>query len=282
MTDGNHSFTATATDSSGNTSAASTVMAVIVDTVAPVIPTIALQSVDSGMAGDGITNVKVVSLTGVAEVNSTIKVYDGATLLGSAIANAEGVWNSVARHDRRPDRRPTAGAGQTGHVAMRLPPTRTRPGALPPGRCPMACTISPSTSTDAAGNVSATSAALNVTIDTVAPNAPVITGDTIVNTNQVLLSGTAEAGSNVALFEGVVQLGTATANGSGAWSFTTAALSNGTHVFTAKASDVAGNTSLASQSVSATIVTVIESFGSTSLTQIGSTYLSWQADRVRR
>ena len=35
-------------------------------------------------------------MTGIAEVNSTIKVYDGATLLGSAVANAEGVWNFVA------------------------------------------------------------------------------------------------------------------------------------------------------------------------------------------
>ena len=96
LTDGNHSFTATATDASGNTSAASSVTTVIVDTVAPVTPTISLQSVDSGTAGDGITNVNVISLTGTAEINSTIKVYDGTTLLGSATANADGVWNFVA------------------------------------------------------------------------------------------------------------------------------------------------------------------------------------------
>ena len=95
LTDGTHSLTATATDSSGNTSAASSVTSVIVDTVAPVPPTIVLNSVDSGIVGDGITNVNVISLTGTAEINSTIKVYDGATLLGSAIANAEGVWNFV-------------------------------------------------------------------------------------------------------------------------------------------------------------------------------------------
>ena len=93
LIDGNHSFTATATDGSGNTSAASAAKNVIVDTAAPVIPTIGLQSVDSGTPGDNITNVKVVSLTGVAEINSTIKVYDGGVLLGSALANAEGVWN---------------------------------------------------------------------------------------------------------------------------------------------------------------------------------------------
>ena len=110
LTDGNHSFTATATDSSGNTSAASTATNVIVDTAAPVIPTISLQSVDSGIAGDNITNVKVVSLTGVAEINSTIKVYDGGMVLGSAVANAEGVWNlSLNMSDDQ-----AAGAGRFG------------------------------------------------------------------------------------------------------------------------------------------------------------------------
>ena len=44
-------------------------------------------------------------------------------------------------------------------------------------------------------------------------------------------------------------LGTVTANGSGAWSFTTGALAGGAHVFTATASDVAGNTSATSPSV---------------------------------
>ena len=96
LTEGGHGFTATATDSSGNTSTASTVMNVTVDTVAPVTPTISLQSVDSNIVGDRITNVNVISLTGTAETNSTIKVYDGSTLLGSATANAEGVWNFVA------------------------------------------------------------------------------------------------------------------------------------------------------------------------------------------
>src|SRR5262249_25308939 len=93
LNDGNHSFTATATDASGNTSLASVATNIIIDTTPPVSPTIALQSVDSGLAGDNITNVKVISLTGVAEINSTITIKDGATVLGSAIANAEGVWN---------------------------------------------------------------------------------------------------------------------------------------------------------------------------------------------
>ncbi len=95
LTDGTHSFTATATDSTGNTSSASSVMNVIVDTVAPVDPTVGLQSTDSNIVGDNVTNVNVISLTGVAEINSTIKVYDGGVLLGTAKADAAGVWNFV-------------------------------------------------------------------------------------------------------------------------------------------------------------------------------------------
>src|SRR5262249_28137179 len=104
------------------------------------------------------------------------------------------------------------------------------------------------TSTDAAGNISAV-ATKSVTIDTVAPNAPVISTNTIVNTNQVQLTGSAEAGSTVKLFDGSAVLGTATANTSGAWSYATGALSGGAHTFTATASDVAGNTGIASKAV---------------------------------
>ena len=239
----------------------STVLAVTIDTAAPAVPTIASFSTDSGLVGDHLTNDSTLTLAGTAEANSTVKLYDGTSLLGSVAANGSGAWSytTVALTNGAHSLTATATdtAGNTGAAST---------GALPDSLHNL--TLS---STDTGGNQNAAST-LNVTIDTIAPNAPVITGDTIVNTNHVLLSGTAEAGSKVALFEGVVQLGTATANGSGAWSFTTGALSNSTHVFTAKASDVAGNTSLASQSVSATIVTVIESFGSTSLTQLGNTY----------
>ena len=45
------------------------------------------------------------------------------------------------------------------------------------------------------------------------------------------------------VYDGATLLGTATANGSGAWSFATATLADGAHAFTAKATDAAGNTS---------------------------------------
>jgi len=235
LNSGAHSFTATDTVS-GSTSAASAAYNITIDTTAPIAPSISSFSTDSGIAGDSITNDNTLTLTGTAEANSVVQVYEGATLLGSVTANGSGAWSYT-----------TATLTNGAHSLT-------------------------ATATDAAGNVSAATA-LNVTIDTVAPNAPVVTGNTIVNSNQVQLTGAAEAGSTVKLLEGTAVLGTATANAGGAWSFTTGALPGGAHVFTATASDVAGNTSAASSSVMQLIgATVIESNGSTDLMQAGANF----------
>ena len=228
LTNGAHSLTATATDAAGNTGAASTALSVTVDAVAPVAPTIASFSPDSGTVGDGITNAKHVTLTGTAEANSTVKVYDGATLLGSATANGSGAWSF------------TTGALSNAIHSLTA------------------------TATDAAGNTGAASTALSVTVDTTAPVAPSIAsfstdsgvvGDHITNDNTLTLTGTAEANSTVKVYDGATLLGSATANGSGAWSYTTAALSNGAHSLTATATDAAGNTGVASTALSVTIDT---------------------------
>src|SRR5664280_2150471 len=100
--------------------------------------TITSFSPDSGTVGDGITNVNVLTLTGTAEANSTVKVYDGATLLGSATANGSGGWTYT-----------TAALANGAHSLT-------------------------ATATDAAGNAGAASTALSVTIDTTAPVAPAI------------------------------------------------------------------------------------------------------------
>jgi hypothetical protein len=100
---------------------------------------------------------------------------------------------------------------------------------------------------------------VGTTPDTVAPSAPTITGftpdtgtvgDRITTASTLTLSGTAEAGSTVKLFDGSTSIGTAKANANGTWSVATAQLSAGTHSFTARATDVAGNTSTASSLLS--------------------------------
>ncbi|MBG7381841.1 BapA prefix-like domain-containing protein [Pseudomonas aeruginosa] len=89
---------------------------------------------------------------------------------------------------------------------------------------------------DPAGN---TSGPASVTVDAIAPPAPVINPS-----NGGVISGTAEAGATVILTDGNGNpIGQVTADGSGNWAFTPATpLANGT-VINALAQDAAGNTS---------------------------------------
>ena len=207
---------------------ASAALGVTIDTTAPVAPSIASFSTDSGTVGDGLTNDNTLTLTGTAEANSTVKVFDGATLLGSATADGTGAWTYT-----------TAVLANGAHSLT-------------------------ATATDAAGNTGVASAALSVTVDTTAPVAPSIAsfstdtgtlGDGITNVNVVTLTGTAEANSTVKVFDGATLLGSATANGAGAWSFTTGTLANGAHSLTATATDAAGNTGVASATLGVTVDT---------------------------
>src|SRR4029079_7639742 len=92
LVDGNHSLTATATDAAGNTGAISSAFDVTVDSAAPNAPVITSFGNDTGMAGDGVTSAKVLNVTGSAEAGSTVQVYDGANLLGTAVAGNDGAW----------------------------------------------------------------------------------------------------------------------------------------------------------------------------------------------
>jgi hypothetical protein len=187
------------------------------DTVAPARPTIGSFSTDTGTAGDHITNDNTLTLSGTAEAGNTVKIYDGATPIGNAVASGSGAWSYT-----------TAALANGGHSLT-------------------------ATATDAAGNTGTASAALAVTVDTTVPTKPVITGSQIMNSNILTLSGTAEAGSAVKLYDGTTFVGNAVASGSGTWSYATGALANGSHSLTATATDVAGNTSAASVALAATI-----------------------------
>ncbi len=112
------------------------------------------------------------------------------------------------------------------------------------------------------GGTPATQASAIFAVDTVAPDAPVITGfsddtgvlgDGKTADTTPTLSGTAEAGSTVEVFQGATSLGTTVADGSGNWSFTTDPLASATYDFTAVARDDAGNVGAASAVLSITI-----------------------------
>lgn len=193
----------------------------------PDAPKIDAFSNDSGVAGDGITNDNTVTLTGKAAANSTIKVFDGTTQIGTATTNSSGAWSYT-----------TAALKDGSHSLT-------------------------AKATSASGATSAASSALNLKIDTTAPTAPTMATSAstaakaataaATTPNTVTLTGTAEANSTIKVFDGSTQIGTATANGSGSWTYTSGALASGNHSLTSKAMDAAGNTGTASQAVTVNI-----------------------------
>jgi hypothetical protein len=198
----------------------------------PAAPALAVAS-DTGVAGDDITGNRTPTITGTGEAFATVTLYDtdGTTVLGTATADAGGVWSIAS----------TTLADGTHALTVKQ--------------------------TDAAGNVSAAGAALNLTIDATVPAAPSApqlvpvsdtgtAGDGITSVSAPVFTGSAEAFARVVLYDtnGTTILGNATADASGNWSITSTALELGRHAVTVKATDAAGNVSAASAAFNLSIV----------------------------
>ena len=110
---------------------------------------------------------------------------------------------------------------------------------------------------DASGVQDPFPASRNWSVDTIVPAAPAITSpqeNGFVGAS-FTLSGTTEPNATVEVFEGTTSKGTTNANGSGVWSKALSGVSEGTHTYTAKATDAADNTSSASNTRSLTVDT---------------------------
>jgi PKD repeat protein len=211
---GTYTVVLTVTNNAGQTATASHV--VTVDTQAPAAPAI------TSPADHSYDNSHTVVLSGTAEPNSTIVVYDGSASVGGASTNGAGNWTSTLT---------SVADGAHAYTA---------------------------TATDAAGNTSPASAQLHITVDTQAPAAPAITSPadhSYNNTHTVVVSGTAEVSSTLSVLDGSSLVATVTADGSGNWSTTISGAGDGTHTYSATATDAAKNTSVASTAVHATVDT---------------------------
>ena len=205
--DGSHMIAARYFDIAGN-QRISAALAVVIDTVAPSVPTAPdlTAASDSGVSNsDNITNVATPIFTGnSAEVGSTITLLDGGTPVGTGIADGTGAWTITS-----------SGLADGVHNLM-------------------------AQAIDAVGNVSAPSAALSVTIDSTAPAAPSVPDltaasdsgisntDNITNVTAPTFTGTAESGTTVTLFDGATVVGTAVATG-GNWTTVASTLASGLH-----------------------------------------------------
>ncbi|MBL6831767.1 MAG: fibronectin type III domain-containing protein, partial [Pirellulales bacterium] len=226
-----YAFAALARDLAGNEGPQSPLYTVTVDTQAPEVSIDAVNDdldpftgrVDNG----GRTNDQTLTLVGRSTPSTTVIIKNGTTEIGRAVTNTQGDWRLETR---------SLAAGAYDFVAS---------------------------VTDSLGRTGM-SAAYSVTIDRTPPATPVITtitdnvgsvqgaianGATTDDTTPTI-SGTAEPNAYISIFitlpdgtariEGGVGL---RANASGNWSYTPAALANGTYSFKVIATDAAGNSS---------------------------------------
>ncbi|WP_297416799.1 carboxypeptidase regulatory-like domain-containing protein [Clostridium sp.] len=226
-------YTVYATDSTGN---------VAVQTIDVENIFIAKPVITSPTTGT-VTNNNTPTITGTAEANSTVKVYDGATLIGTVNADGSGNWTLT----------PTTGLSDGAHTIT-------------------------ATATSATGNVSSPSDAVNITIDKTPPVLTLSQSSTASTNGTVTITAeTTDGGSGVASITNVTATdgkpqGTATnptnsvinanngmvTNSDGTLisdsTITYTVNANGTYEFTAK--DNAGNTTTQSIDINNITATV--------------------------
>ncbi|MFN3348023.1 Ig-like domain-containing protein [Pseudorhodoplanes sp.] len=214
-----------------------------------ILPAITAFTFDSGVDGDRITNNNNLVLFGTASPGTNVAIYDAGILLGSATADANGVW------------RFTTGPLSDGEHAFVAAIATSSDNAAARSSLSAFSTLS-ALAVAATQIVSPNSRAFVVVIDTQPPDPPVVsvlsdvpqgkpTGD-----NAPILVIDAEAGSTVQIYQNGTLVGTATETGTpGIFTFAPGVLADGGYRFTATATDLAGNTSAASCDVTVQIDT---------------------------
>jgi subtilisin-like proprotein convertase family protein len=226
--DGIHVYTAKQIDLAGNISPLSGTTSITVDTTPPVQPPapVLLPADDSGVKGDNITSVTRPHLTGTGEPGGIIQLIDVAgNIVGQAAIGASGSYTV----------QPT-NALADGVYTLRVQDE------------------------DVAGNISAPSAPLTLTILTKTPGAPTIAldpaddsgqlGDNITNVTSPRFIGLATAGISVDLLNvtdsnNIIVVATTIAAPNGTYLVQyTPPLTDGIYKLEARARDVAGNFNL--------------------------------------
>lgn len=221
-------LTAVANDSSGNVSPSNSITAA--DTTAPETPMIiladdAVGSLTGALNSDQTTDDPRPVFSGSGEAGTTVTLYDNGKAIGTTVVNSEGSWTFT----------PSANLADGLHQFT-------------------------ATSTDAAGNVSPDSEEFNLTIDTLAPNAPVLevtddvgtiqdllTNGGFTDDNQPELGGSGDPGSTIAIYDNGLLVTEVVVDDNGTWSYTPpVALTDGLHSITLTETDLAGNLSAVS------------------------------------
>ena len=192
------------------------------------VPDVLKNSVGKDLILQGLSNDDHVNMAGKnGAAGDIVKLYDGNTLIGSSIVNAEGSWSVSGDL-----------IGGDGNHNLNA------------------------TFTDPAGNESERSAPVTVDLDTVA-EAPLfsLTDNTPTLTGSV---GSVEPHALVTIYNGTAPVASFSANADGSWTWhPSPVLSEGNYQFTAKQTDAAGNTSAASPPQAFNVATTVNDFNDT-------------------
>ncbi|CRL51644.1 Ig-like domain-containing protein [Pseudomonas sp. URMO17WK12:I11] len=224
LAEGEHVFEVVITDPAGNASEPSEEYVVIVDTVAPTAPSIESVYDDQGdkqgavLAGEATDDAQP-TLSGKAEANSQVVIFDKGVEIGRAPVDAAGNWSFT----------PAVVLAEGEHSFTVV-------------------------NEDQVGNASEPSTAYVVIVDTVAPEKPILGGVTdeqgpvasgeSTNDTQPTLSGEGNPGDTVTLIDNGNIIGEVLIGEDGKWEITPEApLAEGEHVFEVVVTDPAGNIS---------------------------------------
>ncbi|WP_406665700.1 Ig-like domain-containing protein [Gallaecimonas sp. GXIMD1310] len=216
----NRNVSVTATDNAGNQTTAADTSNASIDTQAPVAPSapVLAASSDSGSSNsDNLTNDTTPLLTGTAVANATVRIFDGASQVGSGVANSSGNWSITTS---------TLSDGSHSLTAKQL---------------------------DSAGNLSAASTALAITIDSSGPSGYnlAVSPSPVNNSNEtasMVTFSSAEVGSDYQLSISsngggtpIVRSGTVTSANQQLPAVDVSSLSDGTLTYSLTLQDNAGN-----------------------------------------
>ncbi|EDS2737668.1 BapA prefix-like domain-containing protein [Salmonella enterica] len=222
QTDGG-TLTAIAIDRAGNNGPATNFPAS--DSGLPAVPAITaieddVGSVQGNIAAGGATDDTMPTLRGTTDIGSTVEVFIDGDSAGFATVDASGNWIFEI----------ATPLSESTHYFTVQATNANGPGGL--------------------------SAPVGITVDLSAPAQPVITSATddvpgmtgtldngaLTNDSRPTLNGTGEAGATIRILDNGVEIGSATVDQSGNWRFTpNAPLESNAHIFTAVATDPAGN-----------------------------------------
>jgi hypothetical protein len=194
LSQGNHTFRVMAIDASGTQDPTPASRSWTVDTLAPDAPAITSPQ-DKGVVGVNFT------LSGTAEPNAAVEVFEGTTSQGNTQANGSGVWSKVL-----------SGVSEGAHTYA-------------------------AKATDAAGNVSLESESRTLTVDATAPDTSITAkpNDPSNNASPSFSFSSTEANSTFECQRDAGTYGACTSPKS----YT--GISDGSHTFSVRAIDGAGN-----------------------------------------